>query len=193
MYYIENKLTTTTKLYESIDAMMLELNSILSNLYDEHNSLISIECINKTIIYKINKTVLISNLMPIELKYFPYLVLHKNIISQHLIQNQMTPEFLLNIFTSKKCIINPYNVLINIFNINEELIYQTFILFLNKTIFNNHKTNSLNLSDVFKNFFINDNNIDHIKYNRLFTYYLSAKKIYPFMIKYEPYVSNIDV
>ena len=125
MYYIENKLTTTTKLYESIDAMMLELNSILSNLYDEHNSLISIECINKTIIYKINKTVLISNLMPIELKYFPYLVLHKNIISQHLIQNQMTPEFLLNIFTSKKCIINPYNVLINIFNINEELIYQT--------------------------------------------------------------------
>jgi len=192
MYYIENKFTDTTNLYENIETMIYELNTILSTLYDENKSLISIEKTDKMIIYKVNEHIIISNLIPYDLEYFPFLVLHNSIMSQHTVKN-ITPEYLLNVFTSKKCIINPYNVLINIFNINEELIYQTFILFLNKTIFNNHKTNSLNLTDIFNNFFINNNNINHKKYNRLFTYYLSAKEIYPFMINYVPYISIFDL
>ncbi|ARF11571.1 hypothetical protein Klosneuvirus_2_7 [Klosneuvirus KNV1] len=192
MYYIENKFIDTTYLYENIEAMIYGLNTILSTLYDENKSLISIEKTDKMIIYKVNEHIIVSNLIPYDLKYLPYLVLHKNILSQYPVKDTIPDFFLLNVFTSKKCIINPYNVLINIFNINEELIYQTFILFLNKTIFNNHKTNPLNLTDIFKNFFIDNNNIDHKKYNRLFTYYLSAKEIYPFMIKYDSYISIFD-
>lgn len=192
MYYIENKLTDTTNLYESIESMLIDLNTILSNLYDEINSLINIEKTDKIIIYKCNEVVLTSNLIPQNLNYFPYVVLHKNILQQHSVKD-ITPEFLLNVFTSKKCLVSPYDVLLKVFNVNEELIYQTFILFLNKTIFNNQKTNPLNLTDVFNIFFINDGQIDHKNYNRLFTYFLSAKKIYPFMIRYEPYVSIFDV
>jgi len=195
MYHIENKLTNTTNLYEDIDSMLIGLNTILSGLYDESNVLIDIEEKDDMIIYKINDTILTSNIIPNKLNYFPYFVLPKTILSQYFTNHFMniTSEFLLNVFTSKKCIADPYNVLLNVFHVNEELIYQTFILFLNKTILNNHKTNPLNLTDVFENFFIRNHQINHKNYNRLFTYFLSAKKIYPFMIKYENYVSVYDV
>lgn len=188
MYYIQNKLTNTTNLYETLETMLIGLNIILSDLYDETKMLINIEQINDTFVYKIGENMMVSNKIPARLSYLQFVLLHKNVLSQHNINN-ITPEVLLDIFTSKYCFSNPYNILLNIFNVNEELIYQTFILFLNKTITNNHETNPLNLDNVFNNFFINNSTIDHQKYNRLFTYYLSAKKIYPFMIRYNPYIS----
>lgn len=191
MYYIDNKVTNIVSIYENIDDLLKNLNIMLSDIYDFTKQIIIVEKVCDKIVYKTNDILITTNIVPLKLDYLPYFVLHKDIISKYDI-NSITNGSLLNIFTSKKCITDPYKVLLKIFNISEELIFQTFILFLNKTISDNHKTIQLNLTDIFENFFI-DKNIDYSKYNRLFTYFISAKKIYPFTIQYNKYISMYDL
>lgn len=191
MYCIEFKSMKIINSYENIENMLISLNEILSKLYDENNVPIDIEVIGNKIVYKSNDNIITSNIIPYNIQYLQYLTLHKNNLAGNF--NIEASEYLLNIFTYKKCLMDPYIVLLNIFKINEELIYQTFILFLNKTIFNNHTINQLDLNNIFGDFFINHSAINHKKYNRLFTYFLSAKEIYPFMINYEKHISIFDI
>ena len=143
MYYIENKLTDTTKLYDDIDSMLMGLNIILSEMFDETSTLINIERADNVITYKSNQVTIISNDIPNKLQYLIYFVLHKKLLLQHLTTN-ITPEFLLNVFTSKKCIADPYNVLLKILNIaNFTFLFPISLLFnlnlillLNKSAFN---------------------------------------------------------
>ena len=47
----------------------------------------------------------------------------------------------------------------------------------------------IDLNSIAKTFFINCNDaINYKKYNKLLTYYLSAKKIVPYMIQFIPYL-----
>lgn len=106
----------------------------------------------------------------------------------------LKPGLLLDILTYDQALLNPYFVLTNIFKVPEEAIYQAFILYLNKTIMMEDDPIKVNFNKIFSEFFSSDNNKDIplYKYQKLLTFYLSAKKILPFMVKFEQYHSNFN-
>jgi len=200
MYYI-NKNSTTIYTNENCTMILEQLNIILSDIYNEFKEI----TVNKTEIglleFKSNNTIIISTNLFITLETIHYLIFDKKIINKitnnisDLYQpNKLNIEMLLDIITYDKYIINPYSLLIDIININKEAIHQIFILYLNKSIKLNDEIHKINLNIIPINFFggYNDSNIDHKNYIKLLIYYLTAKKIPPFMIKYESYKSKFS-
>ena len=199
MSYFIRKNSITLSVNKNIKEILLELNIILSNLYNEYkNILFSVKEPDNMLEFKINDIIVESNII-LSLNIIPYLLLNKDLLSK-LSQNdlykliKLDPEFLLNVITYDKCLINPYYLLIKLININEEALYQTFILYLNKSISCNTEMEKIDLTNITKTFLINcDNKIcteyTYKKYDKLLTYYISAKKITPFMIKFTPYSS----
>lgn len=122
-----------------------------------------------------------------------------NIVPYLLLNNTKLIEFF-NKFDLKSTIMNnseiilylffhtiwtdPYDYLVNLFKINEESIYQSFIFFLNKTTSESNNIENFNPIEILKGFFINCNEIPS-KYNSLFLFYLKSKKILPFKLLYK--------
>ena len=139
------------------------------------------------------------------LKYFllPINKINKldNNYENHLIKLQ--PYTLLDLFTTK-CLLDPYYILINVFNINEEIIYQTFVLYLNKTITKSaldkfiesnesNESNNFNQEIIINNFFVNSIPARKNIYAKLLIIYLKNKQILPFNIAYKPYTSLLNM
>lgn len=192
-----------------IEECLIEFNSLLSSENSQNinpNNDLSKVCIisvksNDNIIkimnnsgdeYKMN-----------DVKLIKYFLFKKSVLDKinkinknfHNKLEKLCPEILLDIFTSKKCLIDPYYVFIKIFKINENHIYQTFILYLNKTIRINDVIVKFDSDVIIDNFFSsnNYNNKTYINnhYEKLLLFYLKQKQIYPFMIKFNNYVSNL--
>lgn len=105
---------------------------------------------------------------------------------------ELNPNELLDIFTYGKCLMDPYFILMDIFNVKRETIYQVFVLYLNKTISSSNEINQLNFNKIIKDFFINCNyeliwskDIKILK--KLISFYIMSKQIYPFMLEYQKY------
>ena len=181
------------KLYnnENIDEIIIHFNKILSRYHDYNISLTVKIKNNDIIIYTNDNIITLKNNnglnFTINKAYLLlFLILNKKIIANVDIKNivKFNPYCILDIMTFTDCMINPYDILIHLFHINEELIYQTFILYLNKTVTINNKPNHLDINKIFNNFFQNNKYICSIdKYHKLFSFYLLNKKFRTFIEK----------
>jgi len=98
---------------------------------------------------------------------------------------KLEPTYLCDLFV-QKCMTDPFILLVNVFRLNEELIYQIFVHYLNQTIEAVDVINNIDLNMVVKMFFIN-NSENSDKYSKLFMKYLKMKQLMPFMIAYKEY------
>ena len=100
---------------------------------------------------------------------------------------------ILNILIYYDCLLDPFYILLNVFNLNKEIIYQTFVLYLNKSLFQNNINNEIKMNKISEDFLNNNENNDSLimDCNKLLIYYIKAKQIYPFVIKYEKYNSDL--
>lgn len=124
------------------------------------------------------------------LVYLPFLLFSEKTLNntcEEYLQKiiELDPKYLCDIFV-QKCMTDPYMLLIDIFKIKEELIYQVFVHYLNKTIDVSNGINKIDLMAVVKMFFVNGEfNMD--KYSKLFLKYLKMKPLMPFMIVHKKY------
>ena len=189
--------------YNNIDDALLDLNKVLSNTENKN-------IIEFSVLTDLN-TIKFSNIdgNNITFKYdkkldypsIPYFIFKDSILQNinfNIIEDiqLMHPETLLNIMTYNGSILNPYKVLIEIFNIPEEFLFQAFILFLNKTVSSEENPLKINIDSIYGSFFINYkkiiNEIPIDKYHKLLMFYMSSKKILPFMLKFNQYSSKFN-
>ena len=99
-------------------------------------------------------------------------------------QNILNPKILLDMMF-KKCLTDPYT-LIKFVGLNEDHMYQTFVLYLNKTIEHSPTIANTDLIEIRDNFFKNCSmpDKDLKKYDSLLLFYLKNKKIETFSVKY---------
>lgn len=195
--YVNNNMLHSN---HNIDGLIQQFNNILSK-FNNYKIPLNIVVNNHSIIIHTNDNVItLKNENGIELDenslyLLPFFVLNSKIISQLHINKlkeiiKLNPYYLLDIMTFSDCMIDPYYLLIKLFKVNEEVLYQTFILYLNKTITIHNKSNKININTIINNFFyMKKNVIDINKYYKLFSFYLSNKKLLPFMINFTPYIS----
>ena len=132
------------------------------------------------------------------LYFFPFFIFHKDILA-NINENDLSliiklnPQSLLDIFTHAKSLINPYYVLSKIFNIADSYMYQAFILYLNKSISYNNETSHFDINLIINGFVFNNDYANNLKFKNLLMYYISSKKILPFKIKYQKYISSFDI
>lgn len=191
------------KLFEKkdFDEIIPFFNKILS-IYDDakipldvaiENNKITVNTIDNTIVLK-NEII---NFGRNELYLFPFFIFNRKLISE-LTSNklkgiiELNPNYILDIMSFNKCMIDPYLILIKLFNVNEELFYQVFIQYLNKTIKVNKVKNQINTHAIINKFFYDSSNVINMnRYHKLFLFYLSNKGLLPFMISYTPYISGL--
>ena len=93
----------------------------------------------------------------------------------------------------KKCLTDPYQLLVKFLGINEDNFYQAYILYLNITIEYTPIVNNPDIISIRYNFFKNSdmsNMQDNLKkYDNLLLFYLHNKKITPLNINYKDYSS----
>lgn len=209
MYYVKINNEILVQKNDLFD-IVIEFNEILSKLYvnvnvnekDIPNYILSI---NKKIIIQIevnNKNIILesdipSNLSVNDIYLLPFFIFSKNDLinidsNDITLITQLNPQSLLDIFTYNNSLLNAYFVLSEIFHVSDHCIYQTFTLYLNKTIYINPETTKFNMDTIIGNFVKNDNFIDNLKYKNLFIYYIASKQIFPFKIKYEKYISKFN-
>lgn len=197
--YINNNIV---HLNTDIDKVVRELNKILSK-YHDYKIPLTIEKTDRCIIVRTNDTVIILDsdediiLTVNDIHLLPYFLLNFNRVGDVITYKldgiiNLDPHYILDLITFKDCMIDPYYLLVKLFNINEELIYQTFILYLNKTIKITSQPNKIDINEIIDDFLYTRNNLDDInKYYKLFSFYVSNKKLLPFMITYSPYISQL--
>ncbi len=96
----------------------------------------------------------------------------------------LKPDILLDLMF-KKCLTDLY-ILVKFLGLNEDHIYQAFVLYLNKTIEYSPTVINTDLVEIRDNFFENCNMSDEDikKYDSLLLFYLKNKKIETFSVKY---------
>ena len=187
---------------ENLKDIMKEANILISNkdqwriIFDEKSSqniLLYLLSENNSLIIKSkeNYQLSINNLNILPFLLFDNIIINKLDDVFFLEISKITPETLMNIFTYK-CLLDPYILLKNIFKLNEEYIYQSFVLYLNQTIELDVNLSEFNHDIYLNNFFVNSEKYPD-KYNKLFMFYLKSKLLYPFMIKYVPYHSKFKL
>jgi hypothetical protein len=196
MNFIKKNFTTIFT-NDNLEETMKCLNITLSELQDEYGKKITIDKKpDNTLEFIMNDIYIETNVCLTQDKVH-YLLFNKKII-QKLSENDLAklknlePDMILNIFTHNQCMINPYYLFIKILNTNEEAFYQTFILYLNKSISQNNEIEKIDMSMIIETFFNKCDNVNYANYKRLLNYYLATKRILPYMIKFVPYHSNFD-
>jgi len=203
MFYIKINneiITQNVNLYDII----INFNEMLStndNTYDinyinndQNTIIIELEFNNKNIKLESDNEIKLSceNIILLPFFIFPKNVLDKLDIVDLSLITKLNPQLLLDVFTYNKSLLNPYYVLSKIFHINDDFIYQSFILYLNNTISVSIEKSQFNV-DIIVNNFICHNTFNNSKYKNLFMYYIGSKQILPFRIKYQKYVSKFDL
>lgn len=161
---------------------------------DSHNVIIELEFDNKNIKLESDNTITLSHEM---IHLFPFFIFSKNTLinmddNDLLLITKLNTQLLLDVFTYDKLLLDPFYILSNIFHVPNDCIYQIFVLYLNKTISINHELSQFNMDIIIDNF-INDNiHTKKLKFKNLLMYYISSKKILPFRIKYQKYVSKFN-
>ena len=188
-FYFNDSLILTDK----IEPILALLNNIITIHFNQGNE-INVKRINdqleitfgenKTNVIKIvnlnNNSIFSHN----DIHFMKYFLLSKEILDTQ--NNIGTPirnpsELILNLFLCE-CMMSPYFIF-QLFEINEDYIYQTFIMFLNKTVHTNkeidenNKNESIILTSIIKDFFKNEI-IYPKKYEKLFKFYLKQKHNY---------------
>lgn len=205
MYHIKtnnNIIYSGNTIYNTLN----ELNALLSDLFKineknkytlhgSNNNIIDFEYNDIKIKVSLNGTNQLNKLNDKNLDLFPLFIFDKNKLlelNEIDIKNIKlgNPKIFMEILTYKNYLMNPYYVLKNLFNVKDEMLYQIFILYLNNTIKIENDITAIKSEIIIKNFI--DNDTDIIPYNNLFKYYLAARKIYPFMIRYEYYNSKFN-
>lgn len=193
--------------YNDIDDALLDLNKVLSNtenkdmieftISSDSNIIRFSNVDGNSIIFNYQHSKDLQN----KYRFIPYFIFKSSIlhnINFNTIKDiqYIDPETVLNILTYKEPLLNPYKVLVKIFNAPEELIFQTFILFLNKTVSLEDNPLKINIDLIYQSFFINYkkiiNEIPMEKYHKLLMFYMSSNKILPFMLKFNKYYSKYD-
>ena len=199
--YVNNNMLHSN---HDIDGLIQQFNKILSNFHDYKIPLNVVVNNNSIIIHTNDNVITLKNEDGINfdensLYLLPFFILNYKIISQLNINKlkeiiKLNPYYLLDIMTFTDSMLDPYYLLIKLFKVNEEVIYQTFILYLNKTITIHNKSNQVNINTIINSFFYMKKNVTDInKYYKLFSFYLSNKKLLPFMINFTPYISYLLV
>ncbi|QKF93636.1 hypothetical protein QKU48_gp0178 [Fadolivirus algeromassiliense] len=186
----------------NIEEVILYFNKIITK-YNDYKIPFTIVITNISITIKTyDNTIILKNLNGLnitqnDIYLLPLFILNNKYIKQISVDKlreiiELNPNSILDILMCKEVMIDPYYLLVNLFNVNEELIYQTFILYLNKTISIANEANKININNIINDFFNDRKNVINInKYHKLFSFYMSNKKILPFMIEYNPYKSNL--
>jgi hypothetical protein len=97
------------------------------------------------------------------------------------------PSELLNIIFSDN--LNNPVILFNKLNLNTDIIYQIFILFLNKTIKNKENPDYTSMVGIIEDF-VQDNYIDLAPFVKLFLFYMRERDLTPITISYNYYSVN---
>lgn len=102
----------------------------------------------------------------------------------------LKPDKLLDLMFGK-CLTDPYT-LFKFLGLNEDYMYQAFVLYLNKTIEHSSTVVNTDLIEIRNNFFKNCSMSDKDlkKYDSLLLFYLKNKKIETFNIKYTQLIYN---
>jgi len=159
---------------------------------DSHNVIIELEFDNKNIKLESDNTITLSHEM---IHLFPFFIFSKNTLinmddNDLLLITKLNTQLLLDVFTYDKLLLDPFYILSNIFHVSTDCIYQIFVLYLNKTISINHELSQFNMNIIIDNFTNNNIHTKNLKFENLLMYYISSKKILPFRIKYQKYVSK---
>ena len=197
---------------DNLDDIIIHFNEILStanNDNDNDNDTHNIKYINdhhqNAIVIELefnNKNIklesdIITKLTLNDIYLLPFFIFSKNKLNKmnvddllHIIN--LNPQSLLDIITYDESLLNPYVVLSKIFHMNDDFIYQSFILYLNKTISIDTSQSQFNINAIVDNF-IYHSTFNNQKYKNLFMYYISSKQILPFKIKYQKYISKFNL
>ena len=174
-------------LCDNITDVINTMNKTLSTI----NPILSTPINDNIIEWKINDdTYKLVYTTPIDKKYLPYFLFNKDTITtldEEYISNiiNLNPRYLADVFT-QKCLSDPYHVITKVFKLGEELIYQTYIHYLNKTISVADDITKIDLTQISKCFFIN-NDAPANKYNTLLLKYLKQRSLPPFIIIFKQY------
>ena len=126
------------------------------------------------------------------LTYLPYMLFNEGVLKVADIEYlqkiiELEPKYLCDLFV-QKCMTDPFILLVDVFGLNEELIYQVFVYYLNRTVDVVDEVHKMDLIMVVEMFFVNSLDRDNInKYSKLFLKYLKMKQLMPFMIAYKKY------
>ena len=193
--FTENNLTDAIAGFNKIVSALKENKETKVIYYNDEKKIIKLEVNGKSIILESD----IEQKLTFEhLHLLPYFIFNKEMLTKldtDTFKNIMNlrPEMLLDILTYDNCLLDPFYVLLKLFDINEEYIHQTYILYLNKTLLNSKETNELELDKITNGFILFNEFVDVDKYENLFIHYCSLKKLLPFMITYNKYVSLFDL
>ena len=161
---------------------------------DSQNVIIELEFDNKNIKLESDNPITLSYEM---IHLFPFFIFHKNTLinmddNDLLLITKLNTQLLLDVFAYDKLLLDPFYILSNIFHVPNDCIYQIFVLYLNKTISINHELSQFNMDIIIDNFINNNIYTKKLKFENLLMYYVSSKKILPFRIKYQKYVSKFN-
>ena len=168
------------------------LNMILSERYNETKLkyTMSVNIPNSFLVIKIEKdTYTVENFITISkniLDYIPYLFLHNDYLINYINSYStkiLVSDNLLFVFYNSS-LVDPYSSLLDQFKFNEDSIFQTFILFLNKTVSETEQIVDFKPEEILGDFFNNCNKVPH-EYNKLLLNYLNLRKILPFQLSFK--------
>jgi len=190
-FYIGNNLVCQDN---NIDKVGLLMNKVLSQ-YNDCGIPLNVEIKGSGVVIKTyDNTMRLENAIftPANLDILPYFLLNAKRLWELQADKMdqvvaLNPHGILDVMTYRDWLINPYLLLTELFHINEELLYQTFILYLNKTISQHTQPNKVVIGDIVKDFGVGD----VTRYYGLYSFYMHNKKILPFMSVYKPYVSAL--
>jgi len=206
MYYIkvDNEAIFTEN---NLDDAIADFNKIISKLKENKETKI-VYCANidSTVIITLEvngKSIILESeleqkLSSNHLYLLPFFIFNKDVLLKldtDTLKNiiNLRPEMLLDILTYDNCLLDPFYVLLKLFNINEEYIYQTYILYLNKTLINSKDATELDIDKITNGFILSEEFVDGDKYKNLFMHYCSLRKLLPFMMTYNKYISLFDL
>jgi hypothetical protein len=196
---------------DDFEIIAVKLNYSLSKELDKNPDLIIEESLSKLQFEKNNEYLGVwktdhlfiylsheTNNSHLDSKYLyllPYFLLNKELIRGMTDETydrivKLDPHILLEIFTYSKNITHPYNLLTQLYHLNEEIVYQIFILYLNKTLKVTEELVEFHYDTIINHF--HPQMQDPESYHQLLLYYLKAKQILPFNVHFQPYKSQLE-
>jgi len=185
MFSIFSKKSNVVHKSDDLVESLVKLNSTLEKLNPLH-SYIDLETYSKkSLVWVGDEDTVYFHLDSVDQKYIHYFLLKKDDLTDSNIKNLQNYD--VKTYTDivvAKPLTNIF-VLFDYFNLNKDMLYQSFIYYLGKTVEKNDDINSPNIVKII-NFFSHNEEYNSKLYN-LFYYFLDKKNLTPFNITYKSY------